>query len=284
MSHDDMPSFGQPEEQKDQKQAADDMPRLVANELPPETGLSGQDQKDAVKKVVKFFVILAAVLIGSALLYRGVVFGWHKYTISNAEAALQKILDGKLIAAERAKFTKQYDDWVAQVQPDYEQFYPYKSEYEFQKIVGGHKRLMLAATTRLDFIEGQIKQVLASPEKSEGQIREVMSLWADWKDQTVTSAERQAADEERQVKQYFAKIKPKGERKKELPPVAETAPAPAPVVVEKPAVVSAAPTPVVAPVTAKAQKPAAASQKKQPQESTADRDYLKEVQKMMIQK
>ena len=284
MSHDDMPTFGQPGNPKDKKQAGGDMPRLLAKEPPPETGLSDQDQKDAVKKVVKFFVIIAAVLIGSALLYRGAVFAWHKYTIFNAAASLQKILDGKLIDAERAKFTKQYDDWAAQVKPDFDQYYPYQSDYEFQKIVGAHKRLMQVANARLGQIEDQIKRVLTEPGKSEEQIQEAMNFWIDWeKDRGILDAERLAAEEERQVKQYFEKIKPKGEPKKELPPVAETAPAPAPVVVEKPAAV-AAPTPAVAPVTAKAQKSAVAPQKKQPQESTADRDYLKEVQKMLIQK
>lgn len=283
MSHDDMPTFWQPGNPKDKKQAGDDMPQLVANELPPENGLSDQDQKDAVKKVVKFFVIIAAVLIGSALLYRGVVFGWHKYTIFHAAASLQKILDGKLIDAERAKFTKQYDDWAAQVKPDFDQYYPYQSDYEFQKIGGAHKRLMQVANARLGQVEDQIKRVLTEPGKSEEQIQEAMNFWIDWeKDRGILDAERLAAEEERQVKQYFEKIKPKGEPKKELPPVAETAPAPAPVVVEKPAAV-AAPTPA-APVAAKAQKTAVAPQKKQPQESTADRDYLNEVQKMMIQK
>lgn len=284
MSHDDMPTFGQLENPKDKKQAGEDMPQLVANELPPETGLSDQDQIDAVKKVVKFFVILAAVLIGSALLYRGVVFGWHKYTIFNAEASLQKILDDKLIDAEREKYRTQYDGWVALVRPDYEQYYPFKSDYEFQKIVGAHQRLMQVTSARLGQIEDQIKRVLTEPGKSEAQLQEAMNFWIDWKkDRGIEDAERLAAEEERQVKQYFEKIRPKGEPKKELPPVAETAPASAPVVVEKPAAV-AAPTPAVAPVTAKAQKTAATPQKKQPQETAADRDSLKEIQKMMIQK
>lgn len=270
MSHDDMPSFGQPEAQKDLLQ------KQTANDLHQEPGLTLQDQKEAVSKVIKIFAILVAVLIGSVFLWKGANFAWNKYNLGKIESGLQKIIDDKLIDAERTKYTKQYDDWVAQVQPDYDQFYPSKSEYEFQKIVGAHKRLMSAATTRLDFIEGQIKQVLASPEKSEIQIREATSLWVDWKDQTVIKAERQAVNEDRLVKQYFAKIKPKEEPKKELPPV-EAALTP-PVAVEKPAVAPAPAKPID-------KKPVAvAPQKKQPQESAADRDYLKEVQKMMIQK
>jgi hypothetical protein len=284
MSLDDMPSFGHPENSKAKAQMDVGGVTMVTNELPPETGLSDQDQKDAVKKVVKFFVIIAAVLISSALLYRGAVFAWHKYTIFNAEASLQKILDGKLIDAEREKYRTQYDGWVALVRPDYEQYYPFKSDYEFQKIVGAHQRLMQVTRARLGQIEDQIKRVLTEPGKSEAQLQEAINFWIDWKkDRGIEDAERLAAEEERQVKQYFEKIKPKGEPKKEVPPVAEAAPAPAPVVVEKSTAV-AAPTPAVAPVTAKAQKPVAAPQKKQPQESTADRDYLREVQKMMIQK
>lgn len=267
MSDHDMPTFGQAEETKQKAETADDMPRPVTRDLPPETGLSVQDQKEAVAKVIKMFVILAAVLIGSVFLYKGVNFAWQKYNLSKVEESLQKIIDDKLIDAERAKYTKQYDDWVAQVQPDYEQYYPYKSDYEFQKIVGSHKFLMQTATTRLDFIEDQLKGVLKAPEKSEAQIREAMNFWAEWKDRDVTEAERQAADEERQVKQYFAQIKPKEEPKKELPPVeAAVAPPPAPAV--KPA--AAAPVQKqAAPVT------------KQPQESAADRRYLEELQKTM---
>jgi len=277
---DDMPSFGQPEKQKEKAHDPACMPNMSSQNdgLPPENGLSTKDQKEAVKSAVRLFFIFAAFLIGAALLYKGAVFGWHKYTIFTAEASLQKILDDKLIDAEREKYRTQYDGWVALVRPDYEQYYPFKSDYEFQKIVGAHQRLMQVTSTRLSQIEDQIKRVLTEPGKSEAQIQETMNFWIDWKkDRGILDAERLAAEEERQVKQYFEKIKPKGEPKK------EAAPAPAPVVVEKSTAV-AAPTPAVAPVTARAQKPVAAPQKKQPQESTADRDYLKEVQKMMIQK
>lgn len=268
MSYDDMPTFGQPENPKDKKQAGDDMPRLVANELPPETGLSDQDQKDAVKKVVKFFVILAAVLIGSALLYKGAVYGWHKYTIFKAETSLQKILDAKLIDAERAKFTKQYDDWAAKVKPDYDQYYPYRSEYEFQKIVGAHQRLMQVTNARLGQIEDQIKRVLTEPGKSEAQIQEAMIFWIDWKkDRGILDAERLAVEEERQVKQYFEKIK-----SKELLSVA---PPPAPAV-EAPPVVN----PTIAPVPAPAAAPVL-KQSRPKQETAADKKYLEDVQRAL---
>lgn len=262
MSHDDMPTFGQLENPKDKKQAGEDMPQLVANELPPEkTGLSDQDQKDAVKKVVKFFVILAAVLIGSVLLYRGVVFGWHKYTIFNAEASLQKIFDDKLIDAEREKYRTQYDGWVALVRPDYEQYYPFKSDYEFQKIVGAHQRLMQVTSARLGQIEDQIKRVLTEPGKSEAQLQEAMNFWIDWKkDRGILDAERLAVEEERQVKQYFEKIKPK-----ELPSV------------EAPPVVS----PTIAPVPAPAAAPVLKQSSSKQQETTADRKYLEDVQKAL---
>lgn len=263
MSHDDMPTFRQPG-----KQAGDDMPRLVANELPSETGLSDQDQKDAVKKVVKFFVILAAVLIGSALFYRGAVFGWHKYTVFNAKASLQKILDDKLIDAERAKFTRQYDDWAAQVKPDYDQYYPYKSEHEFQKIVGAHQRLMQVTSARLGQVEDQIKRVLTEPGQSEAQLQEAMNFWIDWKkDHGILDVERLAAEEERQVKQYFEKIKPK-----ELPSVA---PPPAPAV-ETPPVVNSSIAPVPAPAAAPVLK-----QSRPKQETTADKKYLEDVQRAL---
>lgn len=268
MSHDDMPTFGQPGNHKDKKQGlpGDDMP--LAKELPPETGLSDQDQKDAVKKVVKFFVIIAAVLIGSALLYRGAVFAWHKYTIFAAETSLQKILDAKLIDAERAKFTKQYDDWVAKVKPDYDQYYPYRSEYEFQKIVGAHKRLMLIASARLGQIEDQIKRVLAEPGKSEAQLQEAMNFWIDWKkDRGILDAERLAVEEERQVKQYFEKIKPK-----ELP---SNAPPPAPAV-ETPPVVNSTIAPVPAPAAAPVLK-----QSRPKQETAAEKKYLEDVQRAL---
>lgn len=278
MSLDDMPDFGGEHQHEPEKSPG--------GKLAPETGLSVKDQQDAIKRLVKFFSIAAVGLLALVLVFKGIVWTYHYIQVSRLESKLEKIIDEKSIDVERTKYTKQFDAWVALVQPDYEKYYPYKSDYEFQKIVGSHKLLMQAATVRLGFVEEQIKGVLKAPRKTEAQIQEALNLWADWKDQTVTEAERQVVEEERQVKQYFAKLKPKEEPKKELPPV-EAAPTPppappAPVAVEKPAV-------VVAPPPAPAAKPAAAPQvqkqeapaKKQPQESAADRRYLEELQKTL---
>jgi len=276
MSNNDMPDFGGEHHQEPEKSPG--------GKLAPETGLSVKDQQDSIKRLIKYFGILAAGLVALVMIFKGVVWTYHYVQVSRLESKLEKIIDLKSIDAERTKYAKQYDDWVAQVQPDYDQFYPYKSEYEFKKIVGSHKLLTQAATARLDFVEGQIKGVLNAPQKNEAQIREAMNLWADWKDRAVSEAERLATDEERRVKQYFAKLKPKEEPKKELSP-AEAVPAPV-AVEKKPAVVAPAPTVVPAakvekPVAVQAPQQQAVSPKKQPQESAADRRYLEELQKTM---
>ncbi len=285
MANDDMPSFGEEAPRQEKGTIENDMPGSFF-ELPPETRLSIQDQKDAVKKVVKMFVILAAALIGSVLLFNVALFGWHKITVGRAASSLQAVLDSKLIDAERTKYSKQYDDWVTQVQPDYDQYYPYKSEYEFQKIVGSHKRLMQYATKRLDYVESEIKGVLARPEKSELQITEAVNLWADWKNPQIIEMERAAKEEERQIKQYFLKIKPKVELSAvpaPAPPV--TAPAaavavPASTVKPKEAPVQAVP---VAKLIVKAAPAAAAPVKPKSKEleSETDKQYLEDVQKML---
>lgn len=221
MSNDDMPDFGGEHQQQPEKSPG--------GKIDPMVGLSPGDQADAIKKLVKFVAIGAGCLFALILLFKAGKATFNYFSVGRLESQLQKVIDEKLIEKERAAFQGQADDWVAKVQPDYDQYYPemYKSRYEFDKLVGAHKALAMAAEKRLDYVEEQIKIVLRSPTKTEYQIREALNLWADWKDETTKAAERAVKDEEREVNAYFAPLKKK-EQKEEPKEEKPAAPAPQP--------------------------------------------------------
>ena len=241
--HDDMPSFGGAEEPPKQQQHG--------QELPPETGLSSNDQTDAIKRVAKGFAIMAAVLVGGVLLYKAALYGWHKVSVGRVEASLQQVIDDKLIDAERKRYDAQLDDWQKEIDPLYTNYYPaaYKSPSEYEKLLVWHKRLRQMANTRLDQVEADIKLALQYPEQTEVQIRDGLTLWASWKSREIQEAERMVKDEEREVRAYFAKLKPA-----EPPPAASLAPVP---------LAAASVTP------------------KPPQESTVDKKYLEDIQRAL---